>query len=133
MMDWYAKNALWIYWTTGDDEEVITDDELLCPGDGNLIEETKVAKIFRIKTDIFQFETPLCEVFKEFNYLLKIDIGVIQIGDEIYFESYKCYENLEDGELKGEALNCKAMLEKSMNVEEELSDNARSHYSPIDE
>ncbi|GKB56924.1 hypothetical protein Tco_0913110 [Tanacetum coccineum] len=30
---------------------------------------------------------------------------VIQSGDVIYFESYEWYENLEDGELKDEALN----------------------------
>ncbi|GKC34513.1 hypothetical protein Tco_1046897 [Tanacetum coccineum] len=42
-MDWYTKNALWIYWTKGDDEEVITDDELSNLGDGNLIEENEIA------------------------------------------------------------------------------------------
>ncbi|GJU70913.1 hypothetical protein Tco_1262318 [Tanacetum coccineum] len=70
------KNALWIYWTRGDDEKVITDDELSNPREGNLIEEIEIAKIFRIETDIFQFETSLCEVFREFNYLLKIDVDV---------------------------------------------------------
>nr|GFC30792.1 hypothetical protein [Tanacetum cinerariifolium] len=39
----------------------------------------------------------------------------------------------EGGELKDEALNCKAILEESMNIEEESSNNARTHYSPIDE
>ncbi|GKA65374.1 hypothetical protein Tco_0765081 [Tanacetum coccineum] len=130
----------------GDDEEVITNDELSNPGDGNLIKETKVAEIFRIETNIFQFETPLCEAFKEFNYLLKIDMDVltndisgfktyneykdawlsewnkdipwvpntvIQIGDMIYFESNEWYENLEDDELKGEALNSKAIFKGS--------------------
>nr|GFB21087.1 hypothetical protein [Tanacetum cinerariifolium] len=59
--------------------------------------------------------------------------GVIQIRDEIYFESYEWYENPKDGELKDEALNCKAMREESMNVEEESSGNARNHRSPSDE
>nr|GEX99832.1 hypothetical protein [Tanacetum cinerariifolium] len=172
-MDWYTKNALWIYWTRGDDEEVITDDELLNPRYGTLIEEIEITKIFRIETNIFQFETPLCEAIKEFNYLLKIDVDVltndipgfktydeykdawiyernkdvpwekycnegdlprvIRIEDEIYFETYEWYENIEDGELKDEALNYKAILEESMNVEEESSDNTRNHHSPIDE
>nr|GEV19966.1 hypothetical protein [Tanacetum cinerariifolium] len=26
-MDWYTKNALWIYWIRGDDEEVLIDEE----------------------------------------------------------------------------------------------------------
>ncbi|GJT15258.1 hypothetical protein Tco_0873964 [Tanacetum coccineum] len=55
-------------------QEGITDDELSNLGSGNLIEETEIAEILRIKTDIFQFKTPLCEAFKEFNYLLKIDV-----------------------------------------------------------
>ncbi|GJV14964.1 hypothetical protein Tco_1360287 [Tanacetum coccineum] len=58
---------------------------------------------------------------------------VIQIGDEIYFESYEWYKNLEDGELKDEALNSKAILEESINMEEESSDNSRTHCSPIGE
>ncbi|GJT40773.1 hypothetical protein Tco_0940638 [Tanacetum coccineum] len=36
---------------------------------------------------------------------------VIRSGDMIYFKSYEWYENLEDGELKDKALNCKAILE----------------------
>ncbi|GJR29116.1 hypothetical protein Tco_1105348 [Tanacetum coccineum] len=66
MMDWYT-----------DDEDVIMDDELSDLGDGNLIKENEIAQIFRIGTDIFLFETPLCEIFKEFNYLLKIDVDVL--------------------------------------------------------
>ncbi|GJY48906.1 hypothetical protein Tco_0438862 [Tanacetum coccineum] len=76
-MDWYTKNALWIYWTRDDDKEVITDDEPSNLGDGNLIEENGISQIFRIDTDIFHFETPLCEAFNEFNYLLKIDVDVL--------------------------------------------------------
>ncbi|GJT35429.1 hypothetical protein Tco_0925848 [Tanacetum coccineum] len=75
-MDWHTKNALWIYQTRGDDEEVITDDELSNYRDGNLIEENEIAQIFRIDTDLFHFETPLCKAFKEFNYLLKINVDV---------------------------------------------------------
>ncbi|GJW21811.1 hypothetical protein Tco_0032433 [Tanacetum coccineum] len=214
-MDWYTKNALWIYWTKGDDEEVIKDDKLSNFRDGKLIKENEIAQIFRIDTDIFHFETPLCETFKEFNYLLKIDVDVltndilgfktydeykdawicewnkdipwvadmpwldygpwmepsddiehvcksfrfkngyakwptciwkmekycngedlprvIQSGDVIYFKSYEWYENLEKGELKDEALNSKAIFEGSKGVDEEPSDNARTHYSSSDE
>nr|GEV29694.1 hypothetical protein [Tanacetum cinerariifolium] len=52
------------------------DDELSNLGDGNLIEENEIAQIFRIDTNLFHFETSLCEAFKEFNYLLKIDVDV---------------------------------------------------------
>nr|GFB81810.1 hypothetical protein [Tanacetum cinerariifolium] len=50
-----------------------------------------------------------------------------------YFESYEWYENLEDSELKDEALNCKGMLEESINGKEESSDDARTHHSPGNE
>ncbi|GJX93456.1 hypothetical protein Tco_0348042 [Tanacetum coccineum] len=60
----------------GDDEEVITNSELSNPRDDNFIEENEIAQIFRIDIDIFGFETPLCEAFKESNYLSQIDIDV---------------------------------------------------------
>nr|GEV05607.1 hypothetical protein [Tanacetum cinerariifolium] len=76
-MDQYTKNALWDYSRRGDEEEVITDNELSNPGDDNLIEENEIAQIFTIDTDIFRFETPLCEAFKELNYLSQIDVDVL--------------------------------------------------------
>ncbi|GKF11733.1 hypothetical protein Tco_0049659 [Tanacetum coccineum] len=85
------ENALWIYWTRGDDEEVIKDDDLSNLRDGNLIEENKIAQIFRIDTDIFHFETPLCEAFKEFNYLLNIDVDVLT-NDILGFKTYDEYK-----------------------------------------
>ncbi|GKA93188.1 hypothetical protein Tco_0815174 [Tanacetum coccineum] len=150
----------------GDDEVVITDDELSNLGDGNLIEENEVAQIFKIDTDIFHFKTPLYAWIYEWNkrtpllrsnglavmpmldygpwmepsddkkekYCNGRDLpGVIRKGDMIYFESYEWYENLKEGELKDEALNSKAIFEGSKEVDEEPSDNARTHYSPSDE
>ncbi|GJT82460.1 hypothetical protein Tco_1056802 [Tanacetum coccineum] len=38
-MDRYTKNALWIYWTRGDDEVELTDEEFSDPGDKNLIDK----------------------------------------------------------------------------------------------
>ncbi|GJS51664.1 hypothetical protein Tco_0625026 [Tanacetum coccineum] len=75
----------------GDDEEVITNDELSNPGDENLIEENEIAQIFRIDIDIFHFETPLCKAFKEFNYLLKIDVDVLtnDIHGFMAYDEYK--------------------------------------------
>ncbi|GJZ28714.1 hypothetical protein Tco_0573361 [Tanacetum coccineum] len=84
------------------DEEVITDDELSNPGDGNLSDEVEIAKIFRIETKYsnlkhlysFRFKNghakwPTCNWKKEKycngGYLL----GVIRIKDKIYFESYE--------------------------------------------
>ncbi|GJV82411.1 hypothetical protein Tco_1522309 [Tanacetum coccineum] len=64
-MDHYTMKALWIYWTRGDDEVELTDEESS--------DSDEVAKIFRIETNVFDFETPLCRAFMKFNYLLQID------------------------------------------------------------
>ncbi|GJZ95377.1 hypothetical protein Tco_0667711 [Tanacetum coccineum] len=70
-MDHYTMKALWIYWARGDDEVELTDEE-----SSDFDDEDEVAKNFRIETNVFDFETPLCRAFKEFNYLLQIDPDV---------------------------------------------------------
>ncbi|GKC81114.1 hypothetical protein Tco_1136831 [Tanacetum coccineum] len=57
-MDWYTKNALWIYWARGDDEFELFDDEPSDPNDENLMDECEVDEIFRVETNVFDFETP---------------------------------------------------------------------------
>nr|GEU30457.1 hypothetical protein [Tanacetum cinerariifolium] len=59
--------------------------------------------------------------------------GVIQNGDVIYFEDYESYENLKEGELKEDALNSKAIFEKSKAVDKESNNNVGTYYSPNDE
>ncbi|GKB57174.1 hypothetical protein Tco_0913360 [Tanacetum coccineum] len=77
-MDQYTKNALWIYWTRGDDEVELTDEE-----SSNSDDEDEVAEIFRIDTNIFDFETPTCRAFKEFNYLLQIDPDIYEWIEDV--------------------------------------------------
>ncbi|GJU46671.1 hypothetical protein Tco_1203937, partial [Tanacetum coccineum] len=60
-----------------DDEEVLADKELSDLGETYVNEEDEIAKIFRIETNIFDFETPLCEAFNKFSYLLKIDTDLL--------------------------------------------------------
>ncbi|GKC74304.1 hypothetical protein Tco_1120187 [Tanacetum coccineum] len=74
----------------GDDEEVITDNEL--SKDENLIEENEIAQVFIIETNIFHFKTPLCKEFKEFNYLSQIDVDVLT-KDIPGFKTYKEYKD----------------------------------------
>ncbi|GJT96175.1 SGNH hydrolase-type esterase domain-containing protein [Tanacetum coccineum] len=130
-MDWYTKNALWIYWTRGDDVVEITNEEFSDPDDENLIDKDEVARIFRIKTDIFDFETPICKAFDELNYLFKIDAG-LHTSDILLFKTYNEFKNewmdewnkgipgsrgtvddLVDGKLKEEALKQKTIYERS--------------------
>ncbi|GKF65985.1 hypothetical protein Tco_0192502, partial [Tanacetum coccineum] len=65
-MDHYTMKALWIYWIRGDDEVEITDEE-------SSDDKDEVAEVFRTDNNLFNFETPMCEAFKEFNYLFQID------------------------------------------------------------
>ncbi|GJZ07479.1 hypothetical protein Tco_0541272 [Tanacetum coccineum] len=54
--------------------------------------EDEVAEVFRIDTNIFDFETPICKTFKEFNYLL-------QIGPDLLtkdIEGFKTYDEYKD-------------------------------------
>ncbi|GJU08801.1 hypothetical protein Tco_1125231 [Tanacetum coccineum] len=51
-MDWYTKNALWIYWIRRDNKVVLSDKEVSDIKDEDLIDENEIAKIFRIETDI---------------------------------------------------------------------------------
>ncbi|GJS79688.1 hypothetical protein Tco_0729569 [Tanacetum coccineum] len=52
----------------------------------------KSMKFFRIETNLFDYETPLCEKFKEFNYLLKIDPGLLTKD----IEGFKTYDEYKD-------------------------------------
>nr|GEZ14024.1 SGNH hydrolase-type esterase domain-containing protein [Tanacetum cinerariifolium] len=91
-MDWYTKNALWIYWTRGDDEVELTDEEFFNLDNENLIDKDEVAKIFRFETDIFDFEPPICKAFKEFNYLLKI-VTTLHTSDILELKTYEEFKN----------------------------------------
>ncbi|GJX63411.1 VIER F-box protein 2 [Tanacetum coccineum] len=118
-MDHYTMKALWIYWIRGDDEVELTDEE-------SSDDDDEIAKVFRIDTIIFNYETPLCSAFNEFNYLLKVDLDLLtkdimgfktyeDYKDDWIYEwnkdDYEWYEALEDCELKNEALRNKAIME----------------------
>ncbi|GKE44026.1 hypothetical protein Tco_1471310 [Tanacetum coccineum] len=128
----------------GDDEVELTDEE-----SSNDMDE--VAEVFMIDTNIFDFETPMCKAFKEFNYLLQIDPDLLtndiegfntyeDYKNDLIYEwnkdDYEWYEALEDSELKDEALRNKAIMEgfiKEDNVEShnEREESCEVHELPI--
>ncbi|GJU71650.1 hypothetical protein Tco_1263055 [Tanacetum coccineum] len=85
MMDQYTMKDLWIYWIRGDDEVEITDEE-------SSDDEDEIADVFRIDTNIINYETPICSAFNEFNYLLKVDSDLLT-KDIIGFKTYDDYKN----------------------------------------
>ncbi|GKF78723.1 hypothetical protein Tco_0234291 [Tanacetum coccineum] len=54
--------------------------------------EDEVAEVFRIDTNIFDFETPMCKAFIEFNYLLQIDPNLLTKD----IKGFKTYEEYKD-------------------------------------
>ncbi|GJT23002.1 VIER F-box protein 2 [Tanacetum coccineum] len=145
-MDHYTKKALWIYWIRGDDEFELTDEE-------SSDNEDEVAEVFRIDTNIFDFETPMCKAFNEFNYLLQIDPDLLtkdiegfktyeEYKDDWIYEwnkdvpwvdekpwtdigDYEWYEALKDSELKEQALRNKAIMEGLISDDELCNDGWR--------
>ncbi|GKB25605.1 hypothetical protein Tco_0865006 [Tanacetum coccineum] len=76
----------------GDDEEVLTNVEFYDLEEESISEGNEIVEIFRIETDIFTFETPLCKEFKEFNHLFHIDVDVLT-RDLPGFKTYEDYKN----------------------------------------
>ncbi|GJW69242.1 hypothetical protein Tco_0123666 [Tanacetum coccineum] len=71
----------------GDDEVQLTDEESY-----DFDNKDEVAAIFRIDTNVFDFETPMCRAFKEFNYLLQINPNVLTKD----IDGFKTYEEYKD-------------------------------------
>ncbi|GJR54953.1 hypothetical protein Tco_1405474 [Tanacetum coccineum] len=93
-------------------------------------ETDNALEIFMIEGNLFDFETPLCEAFNEFNCLLKIDIDLFtyDIQEIKTYDEYEqelnndeakgtdepwWYDELADGKLKDETLAFKAKIEGS--------------------
>ncbi|GJR32127.1 hypothetical protein Tco_1108359 [Tanacetum coccineum] len=69
--------------------------------DDNPNETDNVPEIFKIEGNLFDFETPLCEAFHEFNCLLKIDTDMFTY-DIQNFKTYDEYEReLNNDKAKG--------------------------------
>ncbi|GJR93455.1 hypothetical protein Tco_0265629 [Tanacetum coccineum] len=74
-----------IYWIRGDDEVELTNEE-----SSDYMDE--VDEVFRIDTNLFDYETPMCKAFEEFKYLLQIDLDLLT-NDIEGFKSYEDYKN----------------------------------------
>ncbi|GJS70345.1 hypothetical protein Tco_0703186 [Tanacetum coccineum] len=74
------------------DEIEPTDDESSDLEETDHDDEQEIGEIFRIETNLFNYETPLCKEFKELNYLLKIDPDLFTKD----IEGFKTYEEFKD-------------------------------------
>ncbi|GJX09049.1 hypothetical protein Tco_0198908 [Tanacetum coccineum] len=87
-----GTKAKWDSTNEGDDHEVLTNEAFSDPKETHKDGEHEIVEIFRIETSIFDFETPLCRTFNEFNYLLKIDTVLFTHG----IQGAKTYEEYEN-------------------------------------
>ncbi|GJV52670.1 retrovirus-related pol polyprotein from transposon TNT 1-94 [Tanacetum coccineum] len=140
-MGYDPSDAAFTEWlgSKGDDEVELTDEESSDDMD-------EVAEVFRIDTNLFNFETPMCKAFKEFNYLLQIDPGLLNkdfeglktyedCKDDWIYEwnkdDYEWYEALEDSELKDEALRNKAIMEGFIKEDDDEEELCEVHELPM--
>ncbi|GJX64433.1 hypothetical protein Tco_0298776 [Tanacetum coccineum] len=77
------------YWKLGNHEIEPTNDETSNLEETNHDNEQEIGEISRIETNLFDYETPLCEKFKEFNYL-DPDVFTKDI------EGFKTYDEYND-------------------------------------
>ncbi|GJV87755.1 hypothetical protein Tco_1531693 [Tanacetum coccineum] len=76
---------LMLHLLNGNDEVELTDEE-------SFDNEDDVTEVFRIDTNIFDYETPLCLAFNEFNHLLKVDLDLLT-KDIMGFKTYEDYKD----------------------------------------
>ncbi|GJZ86979.1 hypothetical protein Tco_0658589 [Tanacetum coccineum] len=77
------------------------------------MKRTMFSKDSKIEGTCLTLRTPLCVAFYEFNYLLKINAGMVRIGSMTYFQDHRWYDELVDGKLKEETLALKAKIKGS--------------------
>ncbi|GJV01430.1 hypothetical protein Tco_1334999 [Tanacetum coccineum] len=75
----------------GGDEIDVSDDEN-SDHEEYWSNKEETAKIFKIETDVFDYETPICSAFKEFNYLFSVDLDLFTKDIE-GFKTYKDFKN----------------------------------------
>ncbi|GJY18596.1 hypothetical protein Tco_0390087 [Tanacetum coccineum] len=61
-------------------------------------DDHEISEIFKIETNLFNYKTPLCEKFNEFNYLLKVDPELFTHDIQIT-KTYENYRNESNNEL----------------------------------
>nr|GEV98249.1 hypothetical protein [Tanacetum cinerariifolium] len=88
-MDIFTKGDLWDYLKLGSDEIEPTNEESFDLEETDHNDEQEIGEIFRIETNLFDYETPTCE---EFNYLLKIDLDLLTKDTE----GFKTYKEFKD-------------------------------------
>ncbi|GKD99255.1 hypothetical protein Tco_1387239 [Tanacetum coccineum] len=86
------ENVIATWLKREDDEEVMTNEEPYNLGEENTSERYEVAEICKIEVGLFEFKTPICDAFKERNYLSQVDVDVLT-KDIPVFKTYEEYKD----------------------------------------
>nr|GEU33205.1 hypothetical protein [Tanacetum cinerariifolium] len=109
-----VENFIQKFYQLFDDNEEMEADEDEDPDD--------IVEIFKIKGNLFDFETPLCKVFNEFNYLLKIDTCLFTFD----IQGIKTYEKYElNNNMTGD---CEEPWNYGANNTINTQDNMKEHH-----
>nr|GEU73707.1 hypothetical protein [Tanacetum cinerariifolium] len=82
-----------------DNHDEVFDDGFFDFEEANNDDKQEISEIFRIETNLFNYETPLCMKFNEFNYLLKVDPELFTYV-VVRTMTYDDYENEFNDELE---------------------------------
>ncbi|GKC75302.1 hypothetical protein Tco_1126076 [Tanacetum coccineum] len=99
IMDPFTKKVLWDFWNMSNEYEGVADEDISDVKEANNDDVQETAKIFKIETNLFDYETSLCTEFKEFNFLFKVDPELYTHDFEIT-KTYEDYENKLNDELE---------------------------------
>ncbi|GJX98350.1 hypothetical protein Tco_0355369 [Tanacetum coccineum] len=111
-MDWYTKNALWIYWAQGDDEVELSNKESSDP-DNVLTKDINGFKTYEEYKDVWMYE---------WNEDVPWNLPRAYIfGNTLCYQDLEWYEALKDGKLKDEALKDKAIMEGIINEDDKYN------------
>nr|GEW01636.1 hypothetical protein [Tanacetum cinerariifolium] len=151
------SGALWDYWKLGSDEIEPTNEEPFDLEETDHDDEQEIGEIFKIETNLFDYETPLCEEFKIFTNGTKICHGYMKNHGRIMEHGKNTYQldivaNLSiikldvwngqhvvlgmidtDIELKEEALRNKAIMEGLINEDVKPNNEDDEEYVAVKE
>ncbi|GJT32893.1 hypothetical protein Tco_0923312 [Tanacetum coccineum] len=109
--------ALLDYWKLGSDKIEPTNEEPSDLEETDHDDEQEIGEIFRIETNMFDYETPLCSEWptcswREDGYCNGGNLpGAYIVGNTLHYQEFEWYDALKDIELKEEALRNKVIME----------------------
>ncbi|GKA26120.1 hypothetical protein Tco_0712229 [Tanacetum coccineum] len=139
-MDIFTKGALWDYWKLGSDKIEPTSEETSDLEETNHDDEQEIGEIFRIETNLFDYETPIgyskwpTYSWKEDGYCNGGNLpGAYIIGNTLRYQDLEWYDALKDSELKDEALRNKSIIEGLIDKDDESSNNDKERCELFDD